>query len=176
MRMRKNARSSRRWPITSLKTLTVVVESAEQKIDDSSAILQEVVASCAEPDGEFLVPLSEERFSSLQKAVWTKMEAGELGEIALSTVDAWAKKAQDDGLDGMVSILRKVLQLYASRVLRFRRRGARGAAARGDDAARRRREGRFERRRAGVAPRLRRRRGPLRGAARRRRRTRGRGC
>ena len=101
------------------KTLTVVVESAEQKIDDSSAILQEVVASCAEPDGEFLVPLSEERFSSLQKAVWTKMEAGELGEIALSTVDAWAKKAQDDGLDGMVSILRKVLQLYASRVLRF---------------------------------------------------------
>ena len=29
------------------KTLTVVVESAEQKIDDSSAILQEVVASCA---------------------------------------------------------------------------------------------------------------------------------
>ena len=33
------------------KTLTVVVESAEQKIDDSSAILQEVVASCAEPDG-----------------------------------------------------------------------------------------------------------------------------
>ena len=40
------------------------------------------------------------------------MEAGELGEIALSTVDAWAKKAQDDGLDGMVSILRKVLQLY----------------------------------------------------------------
>ena len=40
------------------KTLTVVVESAEQKIDDSSAILQEVVASCAEPDGEFLVPLS----------------------------------------------------------------------------------------------------------------------
>ena len=47
------------------------------------------------------------------------MEAGELGEIALSTVDAWAKKAQDDGLDGMVSILRKVLQLYASRVLRF---------------------------------------------------------
>ena len=101
------------------KTLTVVVESAEQKIDDSSAILQEVVASCAEPDGEFLVPLSEERFSSLQKAVWTKMEAGELGEIALSTVDAWAKKAQDDGLDGMVSILRKVLQLYSSRVLRF---------------------------------------------------------
>ena len=141
------------------KTLTVVVESAEQKIDDSSAILQEVVASCAEPDGEFLVPLSEERFSSLQKAVWTKMEAGELGEIALSTVDAWAKKAQDDGLDGMVSILRKVLQLYASRVLRFDAALAR-AAARGDDAARRRGEGRFERRRAGVAPRLRRRRGP----------------
>merc|ERR1719506_96663 len=70
-------------------------------------------------DGEFLVPLSEERFSSLQKAGWTKMEAGELGEIALSTVDAWAKTAQDDGLDGMVAILRKVLQLFASRVLPF---------------------------------------------------------
>ena len=76
MRMRKNARSSRRWPITSAKLGRPLAEGPlEQKIDDSSAILQEVVASCAEPDGEFLVPLSEERFSSLQKAVWTKMEA-----------------------------------------------------------------------------------------------------
>jgi len=101
------------------KTLAVVIESAEQKMDDAAAMLQEVVVSCAEPDGEFLVPLSSERFGSLQTAVWTKMEAGEFGEGALSTVDAWAKKAQDDGLDGMVAILRKVLQLFASRVLRF---------------------------------------------------------
>jgi len=101
------------------KTLAVVVEAAEEKMDDASALLQEVVTACAEPDGEFLVPLSDERFEALQKAVWTRMEAGELGEVALSTVDAWAKKAQDDNLEGMVTILRKVLQLYASRVLRF---------------------------------------------------------
>jgi len=100
-------------------TLSVVVESAEERMDDASAALQEIVASCAEPDGEFLVPLAPERFTALQSEVNTRVDKGELGEGVLSTVDAWAKKAESDGLDGMVVILQKVLQLYAARSLRF---------------------------------------------------------
>mmetsp|Transcript_6025 Transcript_6025/g.17783 ORF Transcript_6025/g.17783 Transcript_6025/m.17783 type:complete len:333 (+) Transcript_6025:192-1190(+) len=100
-------------------TLSVIVESAEEKMDDASEVLQGVVAACAEEDGEFLVPLAPERFAALRDAVNARVEEGVLGEGVLSTVDAWAKKAQDDGLDGMVTILRKVLQLYAARVLRF---------------------------------------------------------
>ena len=100
-------------------TLSVIVESAEEKLDDASDVLQAVVVSAAEPDGEFLVPLSNERFAALQAEVNARVDDRSLGEGVLSTVDAWAKKAQDDGLDGMVVILRKVLQLYAARVLRF---------------------------------------------------------
>lgn len=100
-------------------TLSVVVESAEEKMDDASDTLQAMVLTCAEPDGEFLVPLSAERFEALKAAVNARVDAGELGEGVLSTVDAWAKKAESDGIDGMVTILRKVLQLYAARALRF---------------------------------------------------------
>jgi len=100
-------------------TLAVIVESAEEKLDDASDVLQTIVVAAAEDDGEFLVPLSAERFAALQEAVDARVVDGSLGESVLSTVDAWAKKADDDGLDGMVAILRKVLQLYAARALRF---------------------------------------------------------
>jgi len=55
-------------------TLSAVVEVAEQKMDDASDVLQEIVVAAAEADGEFLVPLSAERFAALQAAAWRRVD------------------------------------------------------------------------------------------------------
>jgi hypothetical protein len=100
-------------------TLGAIVEVAEAKMDDASDVLQKIVVEAAEADGEFLVPLSAAKFRAMQAAAFARVDDGALDEGVLTTVDAWAKKAGDDGLDGMVAILRKVLQLYAARALTF---------------------------------------------------------
>lgn len=41
-----------------------------------------------------------------------------LDEGLLSNCFAWIKKCQDDGMDTMVTLLQKVLQLYAAKMLR----------------------------------------------------------
>ena len=121
-------------------TLSVVVESAEERMDDASVALQEIVASCAEPDGEFLVPLASERFTALQSEVNTRVDKGELGEGVLSTVDAWAKKAESDGLDGMARVRAVAKPPGTTWIVRRggsrRRRGCRSSkgAGRGDAA------------------------------------------
>ena len=67
----------------------------------------------AEPDsGEFLVPLSAERVDAMRDAL-AKLDSAALDEGFLSTVDAWMNKSHQDGMDGMVGILQKVLQMYA---------------------------------------------------------------
>lgn len=100
-------------------TLGAIVEVAEARMDDASDVLQRIVAEAAEADGEFLVPLSAAKFAAMQAAAFARFDDGVLDEGVLATVDAWAKKAGDDGLDGMVAILRKILQLYAARALAF---------------------------------------------------------
>ncbi|CAM9938294.1 unnamed protein product, partial [Hapterophycus canaliculatus] len=49
--------------------LEKLVEFAEQKMDDSSSLLQIVVTSAAEKNGEFLVPLSDERLAALRQSI-----------------------------------------------------------------------------------------------------------
>ncbi len=102
-----------------VSTIEAVVSSAEDKLEDRAKLVEKVVKAAAEPDsGEFLVPLSVERLEDMRE-VMAKVDCNDLDEGFLSTVDAWMNKSHQDGLDGMVTILQKVLQMYAgSAILR----------------------------------------------------------
>ena len=85
----------------------------EERLDDRAKDVEAVVKAAAEPDsGEFLVPLSAERVKAMREAL-AKLDRSALDEGFLSTVDSWMNKSHQDGMDGMVGILQKVLQMYA---------------------------------------------------------------
>jgi hypothetical protein len=97
-------------------TLEAVVSTAEDKLQEYAKVVETVVKAAAEPEsGEFLVPLLPERIEAMRAAI-NNLEAENLeGDGFLSTVDAWINKSHQDGMDLMVGILQKVLQMYAGR-------------------------------------------------------------
>lgn len=98
-----------------VSTLEAVVSTAEDKLEGRAKLVEKVVKAAAEPDsGEFLVPLSQDRLDAMRSTV-AEIDANELDEGFLSTVDAWMNKSHEDGLDGMVGILQKILQIYAGK-------------------------------------------------------------
>lgn len=107
-------------------TLEAVVETTTEQLEERAQAVESVVKAAAEPDsGEFLVPLSVERMVAMQTAL-SNLPESFLDEGFLATVDAWIVKSHQDGMDGMVGILQKVLQMYAglsiSRALRNQQR------------------------------------------------------
>lgn len=117
-----------------LSTLEAVVSVSEDRADERAAEVQTVLRAAAEPDsGEFLVPLSTERLEAVRKTLTEKIDPASLDEGFLATVDAWMNKSSQDGMDGMVVILQKVLQTYAgtavSRARTERKFNQEGAAA-----------------------------------------------
>jgi hypothetical protein len=96
-----------------VQTIQAVVSTMEERLDDRAKDVEAVVKAAAEPDsGEFLVPLSAERVKAMREALG-KLDPAALDEGFLSTVDSWMNKSHQDGMDGMVGILQKVLQMYA---------------------------------------------------------------
>mmetsp|Transcript_48926 Transcript_48926/g.72717 ORF Transcript_48926/g.72717 Transcript_48926/m.72717 type:complete len:354 (-) Transcript_48926:17-1078(-) len=96
-----------------VSTLEAVVSTTEDRLDERAENVESVVKAAAEPDsGEFLVPLIPERVEAMRAAI-LKLEPASLDEGFLTTVDAWMNKSMQDGMDGMVGILQKVLQIYA---------------------------------------------------------------
>lgn len=96
-------------------TLEAVVSTTEDKLDENAKYLERVVKAAAEPDsGEFLVPLLPQRIDAMRKE-FNKLDDRLLDEGFLITVDSWINKSYKDGMDLMVGILQKVLQLHASR-------------------------------------------------------------
>ena len=96
-----------------VSTIEAVLSSAEDKLEDRAKLVERVVKAASEPEtGEFLVPLSNERLGAMREAILS-IDQNDLDEGFLSTVDAWMNKSHEDGLDGMVVILQKVLQMYA---------------------------------------------------------------
>jgi len=94
-------------------TLEAVVETTEEQLDERAKEVEDVVKAAAEPaTGEFLVPLLPQQVEEMRKKV-EGLEPSSLDESFLSTVDAWIMKSHEDGMDGMVGILQKVLQLYS---------------------------------------------------------------
>lgn len=95
------------------RTLEAVVSTTEQRLDERSKEVEQVVKAAAEPDsGEFLWPLTPEKADAIQKEI-KNLDPGVLDESFLLTVDAWMNKSMQDGMDGMVGILQKVLQAFA---------------------------------------------------------------
>jgi hypothetical protein len=96
-----------------VSTLEAVVETTEEKLDERAKEVEKVLEAAAEPEsGEFLVPLLPEQVLGIRKAV-QDLEPSSLDEGFLSTVDAFMMKSHQDGMDGMVEILQKVLQAYS---------------------------------------------------------------
>ena len=96
-----------------VSTLEAVVETMEEKLDERAIEVEKVLAAAAEPrTGEFLVPLLPEQIQGMRR-VLQELEPSSLDEGFLSTVDAFMMKSHQDGIDGMVEILQKVLQAYS---------------------------------------------------------------
>eukprot|EP00581_Thalassiosira_minuscula_P003805 CAMPEP_0183742062 /NCGR_PEP_ID=MMETSP0737-20130205/63837_1 /TAXON_ID=385413 /ORGANISM="Thalassiosira miniscula, Strain CCMP1093" /LENGTH=341 /DNA_ID=CAMNT_0025977581 /DNA_START=46 /DNA_END=1071 /DNA_ORIENTATION=+ len=121
-----------------VNTIQAVVSMTEESLDERAKDVERVVKAASEPDsGEFLVPLSKERVDAMRKAV-EELEQGDLNEGFLSTVDAWMNKAHQDGMDGMVTIMQKALQIYAGTAIsraRIQLQANVGAALSGEDQA-----------------------------------------
>ena len=102
-------------------TLEVVVETTEETLDERAKEVEKVLKAAAEPEtGEFLVPLLPVQVEEMRKTL-EGLEPSSLDEGFLSTVDAWMNKSHQDGMDGMVGILQKVLQMYSGvQILRAR--------------------------------------------------------
>lgn len=95
------------------RTVEAVLATTENKLDERSKEVEQVVKAAAEPDsGEFLWPLTLERCDAIQEEI-KNLDPGVLDESFLLTVDAWMNKSMEDGMDGMVGILQKVLQYFA---------------------------------------------------------------
>lgn len=96
-----------------VRTLEAVVNTAEETMDERASDVERVLQAAAEPgSGELLVPLSRDRADAM-RVVLTGLDPATLDEGFLTTVDAWMNKSSQDGMDGMVTILQTVLQLYA---------------------------------------------------------------
>ncbi|GKY96132.1 hypothetical protein MPSEU_000573300 [Mayamaea pseudoterrestris] len=99
-----------------LSTLEAVVSTTTDRLEERSHQVQKIVAAAAEDDGEFLVPLSPDRRSSMRNAIM-KLDPADLDQGFVATIDTWMNKSHQDGLDGMVKILQQVLQMYAGIVV-----------------------------------------------------------
>jgi hypothetical protein len=91
-----------------------IVAQTQKQMSASAEVLSKLVSAAAdEGTGAFVLPLREDRLVSV-KAV---LAAEAVNEAVLSNAYAWMRKASDDGLDGMVTVIQRVLQLYAGKEL-----------------------------------------------------------
>lgn len=81
-------------------------------MDDSANVVQQVLSAAAEENGEFELPLKEERIKSMRAALVERRHL--VDEAALSCLFAYMNKASQDQLDGMVSIFQTMLQQWAA--------------------------------------------------------------
>lgn len=93
-----------------------MVKQTEQQLNDSAAVLQDILKAAADDKGEWYLPLDPAQVTAVRAAL--DKHADRLDEAMLSNCFAWMKKCQDDRMDTMVTLLQKVLQLYASKVLK----------------------------------------------------------
>ena len=74
-------------------------------------------AGCVSESGEFDLPIPEARLSALRAELREK--GGKLDEPFVATVKAYMTKANTDQLEGLIVVLRTLLQTYASERLLY---------------------------------------------------------
>lgn len=116
---------------TLASTLTTVLEAvvaaADKSMDSDASTVQALLQTIASPTGEFDLPVPPERLAALRSALRAQLDS--LDEGFVGTVKAYMKKAVDDGQEGVVEVLRVLLQSYAAE--RFSARVRARAAADG---------------------------------------------
>jgi len=118
-----------------VSTLEAVVSTTEDRLDERSKEVETVVKAASEPDsGEFLVPLLPERIEAMRNEL-LQLDPSSLDESFLTTLDAWMNKSHQDGMDLMVQILQKCLQMYAGIAISRAREGAKSSSHDVDPAA-----------------------------------------
>lgn len=116
-----------------MQLVEAVVQQTDRQLSSAAESLQAVLAAGADKkSGEWELPLSTEALlrmrAELNRQYEGKRDAKsgafvassglQLDEEAfLSNAFSWMRKASEDGKDGLVEILQKALQLYASRAL-----------------------------------------------------------
>jgi hypothetical protein len=92
---------------------------ADEQLADDKQVVEALLGAAATPEtGEFVVPIPEDRAQVVRAAVQGLLaRPSSLGEGFVGTLAAYMQKASSDNLDGMVEIMREVLQIYASEKL-----------------------------------------------------------
>jgi alpha-L-fucosidase len=76
-----------------VNTIRAVVSVTEDSLNERAADVEKVVKAASEPEsGEFLVPLSADRIDAMRVEM-EGLEAEDLNEGFLSTIDSWMNKA-----------------------------------------------------------------------------------
>ena len=92
--------------------LEAILKRADEQLDADATAVQSMLRVVASESGEFELPVPAERVVALRGAMRGQLSS--LDEGFVGTVKAYMKRASDDGLDGMVEVLRQLLQAYAA--------------------------------------------------------------
>lgn len=100
---------------TIMTMANAVVKQTEGQLSQSASTLQSILIAAADENGEWHLPLTAKQSASMQQALDRHLGPGD--EALLSTAFSYMRKAADDKQDGMISLLQKMLQLYAAKAL-----------------------------------------------------------
>ena len=99
-------------PATVASTLEKLLAKAAEAADADAESVQELLQLAADSQGEFEVPIPLERTSAVREQVQAKL--GGLDDGFVGTIEAYMKKADGDGQQGLTELLRELLQIYAT--------------------------------------------------------------
>jgi hypothetical protein len=97
-------------------TLENILKQADAMMDADADAVQSLLRKMALENGEFELPVPDAQLAALRGAIREKQQALDEGFVA--TAKAYMKKASDDGLEGMVDVMRVLLQVFAAERLR----------------------------------------------------------
>ncbi|XP_057547024.1 uncharacterized protein LOC130825687 isoform X2 [Amaranthus tricolor] len=104
---------------TLMSTVDRLVHKTNEKIESATDILKSILKHAVDENQELTWPPRDpEAINRMEQEVYQKEQEGYLDEGFLAEVNAQLRQAKEDGdKPGLVAMLQKVLQLYASRIL-----------------------------------------------------------
>lgn len=93
-----------------------IIDQLEKTIDRDAETVQNLLKMIADENGDFTLPVPDERLTMIRDSISSANPPLDDGFVA--TLKAYMKKTSEGGLDGMVEILRVVLQLFCAERLR----------------------------------------------------------
>jgi len=97
-------------------SIETILDQADKQMSADAEAVQSLLRTMALDDGEFELPIPAAQLGALRNAI--RSANPPLDEGFVGTVKAYMKKSDDDGLAGMVDVLRILLQTFAAERLR----------------------------------------------------------